>query len=78
MIVLAIQDNPQEMALLRGALTHFTNSPILVEHADRLSVALSYLAVRRFDAILLDLNLTDSAGLDRSRACRRRRRSFRS
>jgi signal transduction histidine kinase/DNA-binding response OmpR family regulator len=52
------------MALLREALTHFTNLPILVEHADRLSVALSYLAVRRFDAILLDLNLTDSAGLD--------------
>ena len=64
MIVLAIQDNPQEIALLREALTNFTNPPILVEHADRLSVALSYLAVRRFDAILLDLNLPDSAGLD--------------
>ncbi|MEK6640448.1 MAG: response regulator [Nitrospirota bacterium] len=64
MVVLVIQDNPQEMALLREALTNFTNPPILVEHADRLSVALSYLAVREFDAILLDLNLPDSAGLD--------------
>ncbi len=64
MVVLVIQDNPQEVALLREALTNFTNPPILVEHADRLSVALSYLAVRRFDAILLDLNLPDSAGLD--------------
>ena len=64
MIVLAIQDNPQEMALLRDALSIFTKVPILVEHADRLSVALSCLAVRRFDAILLDLNLSDSQGLD--------------
>lgn len=64
MIVLAIQDNPQEMALLRDALSNFTKVPILVEHADRLSVALSCLAVRRFDAILLDLNLSDSQGLD--------------
>ena len=64
MVVLVIQDNPQEMALLREALTNFTNPPILVEHADRLSVALSYLAVRGFDAVLLDLNLPDSAGLD--------------
>ncbi len=64
MIILAIQDNRQEMALLREALSNFTNVAILVEHAARLSVAFSYLAVRQFDAILLDLNLPDSAGLD--------------
>lgn len=34
MIVLAIEDNRQEMALLREALSSFTNTTILVEHAD--------------------------------------------
>ena len=64
MIVLAIEDNRQEMALLREALSSFTNTTILVEHADRLSASLACLAARRFDAILLDLNLPDSNGLD--------------
>jgi hypothetical protein len=31
MIVLAIQDNPQEMVLLRDACSNFTNSPILMD-----------------------------------------------
>jgi two-component system, sensor histidine kinase and response regulator len=64
MIVLAVEDNRQEMALLREALSNITNTAIQVEHADRLSAAFSCLAARRFDAILLDLNLLDSAGLD--------------
>ncbi|MDN5941848.1 MAG: response regulator, partial [Nitrospira sp.] len=64
MIVLAIEDNRQEMALLREALSSSTNTTILIEHADRLSASLSCLAARRFDAILLDLNLPDSNGLN--------------
>ena len=64
MIVLAIEDNRQEMALLREALSSSTNTTILVEHADRLSASLACLAARRFDAILLDLNLPDSDGLN--------------
>ena len=64
MIVLAIEDNLQEMALLREALASSTNTSFLVEHAERLAASLSCLAARRFDAILLDLNLPDSNGLD--------------
>jgi signal transduction histidine kinase len=64
MIVLAIEDNLQEMALLREALARSTNTSFLVEHAERLAASLSCLAARRFDAILLDLNLPDSNGLD--------------
>lgn len=64
MIVLAIEHNPQEMALLREALARSTHSPFLVEHADRLAASLSCLAAREFDAILLDLDLPDSHGLN--------------
>ncbi len=64
MIVLAIEHNPQEMALLREALARSTNTPFHVEHADRLAVSLSCLAAREFDAILLDLDLPDSNGLN--------------
>ncbi|MBC7838189.1 MAG: response regulator [Nitrospiraceae bacterium] len=64
MIILAIEDNRQEMALLQEALSSSTNTTILVEHADRLSASLACLAARRFDAILLDLNLPDSEGLN--------------
>jgi two-component system, sensor histidine kinase and response regulator len=64
MMVFAIEDNQQEIALLRDALSNVPNPTILVEHADRLSTAFSCLAARRFDAILLDLDLPDSDGLD--------------
>ena len=64
MIVLAIEHNLQEMALLKEALARSTNTPLLVEHADGLVASLSCLAARNFDAILLDLNLPDSHGLN--------------
>ncbi|MCI0426471.1 MAG: response regulator, partial [Nitrospiraceae bacterium] len=64
MIILVIEDSQQEMALLREALSVITSAAIRVEHADRLSAACSCLTAGRFDAILLDLNLPDSAGLD--------------
>ncbi|MCI0426469.1 MAG: response regulator [Nitrospiraceae bacterium] len=64
MNILVIEDNRQEMALLREALSAITSATIRVEHVDRLSAACSCLTAGHFDAILLDLNLPDSAGLD--------------
>jgi len=64
MNILVIEDSQQEIALLREALSNVASAAIRVEHADRLSAACSYLTAGRFDAILLDLNLPDSAGLD--------------
>jgi len=64
MIILAIEDNRQEMVLLQKALSDFKNTAVVIEHADRLSAAFSCLASARVDAILLDLHLPDSTGLD--------------
>jgi two-component system, cell cycle sensor histidine kinase and response regulator CckA len=64
MNILVIEESRQEMALLRAALSDITSATVRMEHADRLSTALSCLTVGRFDAMLLDLNLPDSAGLD--------------
>jgi PAS domain S-box-containing protein len=64
MNILVIEDNRQEMALLRAALSDVTSATIRVEQADRLSAAFSRLDAGGIDAILLDLNLPDSDGLD--------------
>ncbi|HSQ50014.1 MAG TPA: PAS domain S-box protein [Nitrospiraceae bacterium] len=65
MNILVIEDNRQERALLRAALSTIPHVSIRrVEEADRLAAAVSCLMAECFDAILLDLNLPDSAGLD--------------
>lgn len=64
MIILVIEDNREEMTLLRAALSAITNVAIRVVHVDRLSAACTCLTAGRFDAILLDPNLPDSIGLD--------------
>jgi len=62
--VLLIEDSRQEAALVREALSEIEGISIRVEHADRLSTACSRLGLGGIDAILLDLSLPDSAGLD--------------
>ena len=64
MNILVIEDNRQERALLRDALSTVSIVSMRVKEADRLAAAVSCLMAERFDAILLDLNLPDSAGLD--------------
>jgi two-component system, sensor histidine kinase and response regulator len=64
MIILVVENNQQEMALLGTALSTITSAAMQVEYADRLSSACSCLTTGRFDAILLDLNLSDGTGLD--------------
>ncbi|THI84619.1 MAG: response regulator [Nitrospira sp. CG24A] len=64
MIILVIEDSREEMILLRTALSAVTNVPIRVVHVDQLSAASTCLAAGRFDAIILNLNLPDSTGLN--------------
>ena len=64
MIILVIEDSREEMILLRTALSAVTNVPIRVVHVDQLSAASTCLAAGHFDAIVLNLNLPDSTGLN--------------
>lgn len=66
--VLIIEDEPSDAALLRLGLTTErrgrTDPPFEVEHAETLAAGLTRLADGGFDAVLLDLGLPDSTGLD--------------
>lgn len=64
MNILVIEDSREEMILLRTALSAVTSVAIRVVHVDRLSAASACLSGGYFDAIILDLNLPDSTGLD--------------
>lgn len=61
--LLLVEDNPGDAMLVQAALAEGDWS-FDVEWADRLSVALGRLANGTYDAILLDLNLPDSQGLN--------------
>src|SRR5829696_317548 len=61
--VLLVEDDDLYAQLLRNALGKATPR-VAVERAGTLADALALLNGRPFDAVLLDLNLPDSAGLD--------------
>jgi diguanylate cyclase (GGDEF)-like protein/PAS domain S-box-containing protein len=68
--VLLVEDNAADAQLTTDML-YFARSPrVEVLHAWRLSEAESLLAVERFDAIVLDLGLPDTVGLDGVRTLR--------
>jgi len=62
--VLLIEDDPLFAKLARQVLTRRGGIPVDLECASRLSAGLECLAKDRVDAILLDLNLPDSSGLE--------------
>lgn len=62
--ILLIEDNPAEARLLQEVLKGFDLQQFCLVRAKRLREALTLLQERRFDAILLDLTLPDSVGLD--------------
>lgn len=62
--ILLIEDNPGDADLVREYLKDARRGPIEVQHAVRLSAGLERLAGQRFDAVLLDLGLPDSLGLE--------------
>src|SRR5262245_6503951 len=66
MRVLMVEDDPSDVRLLEG---HLLRDRSVVEvfqlvHADRLAGALESLAKTGFDAVLLDLSLPDSQGIE--------------
>ncbi len=63
-IVLLIEDNPGDARLVQEMLGEATGSAFGFKRADRLSTGLEQLAKDGADAVLLDLGLPDSHGLD--------------
>ena len=62
--ILLIEDSPCDAALIRAYLDEASDVQIQMEHVDRLSAGLARLSEGNTDAVLLDLTLPDSAGLD--------------
>jgi signal transduction histidine kinase len=62
--VLLIEDNPGDARLIREILARARGAQFELERVERLSTALERLNTGGVDAILLDLTLPDSSGLD--------------
>jgi diguanylate cyclase (GGDEF)-like protein len=62
--VLLVEDNPADARLVREALGSAPRFQFEVEHARNLDTALAAVAARPFDAVLLDLGLPESDGID--------------
>ncbi len=62
--ILAIEDNPGDLRLLREILSQHANGQFDLTHAPTLEAALKILSREKFEVILLDLLLPDIFGLD--------------
>jgi PAS domain S-box-containing protein len=62
--VLLIEDDPDDVLLLKESLAETEKGEIKLGIADRLSRGLIELRMQEYDVILLDLNLPDSRGLE--------------
>ncbi|MGA7615155.1 MAG: PAS domain S-box protein [Thermoanaerobaculia bacterium] len=62
--VLLIEDSPSDAFIIRQDLEDSTGTSFGVAHVETLHDALSKLGQRKYDALVLDLNLPDSQGLD--------------
>lgn len=62
--VLLVEDNPLDARLIRNYLACQPGMRVEVEQVGRLSTGLDRLRQQSFDAVLLDLNLPDSMGLE--------------
>jgi DNA-binding response OmpR family regulator len=63
MQILLVEDSPTEAGLLEAKLAKVTSTTFEVTRAETLAEALATLKRRRFDVVLLDLNLPDSGEL---------------
>jgi C4-dicarboxylate-specific signal transduction histidine kinase len=62
--VLLVEDNPGDARLVQLALTEGQSVSFNTKHVDRVSAAFQCLKQQKFQAILLDLSLPDSTGLE--------------
>jgi DNA-binding NarL/FixJ family response regulator len=62
MHILIVEDSPQERELLRYLLESRFQQEAKFREANNLATALGYLKTGRFDCVILDLSLPDSAG----------------
>jgi PAS domain S-box-containing protein len=61
--ILLIEDNPEDIQLMRQALAEEQDTPFTLTHADRLSTGLESFTNGDVDLVLLDLSLPDSKGI---------------
>ena len=62
--VLLVEDNPADVRLVRELLREWGPIRVVLTHAERLRQAVTMLQKEGFNAILLDLSLPDSQGLE--------------
>ncbi|MCX6353426.1 MAG: ATP-binding protein [Candidatus Aureabacteria bacterium] len=62
--ILVVEDNPADLRLVAEMLKESARDCFRIVHADRLEHALHLLSQDRVDAIVLDINLPDSHGLN--------------
>jgi signal transduction histidine kinase len=62
--VLLVEDNPGDARLVREQLLDAGCGPFVLTHVERLNLALQQIQAQHFDAVLLDLSLPDSQGLE--------------
>lgn len=60
--VLLIEDDSIEAALIQGELSGLARTEVDVDHVERLRAGIAKLHQRRYDVVLLDLNLPDGRG----------------
>jgi len=64
MRILLIEDDRIEAALVREQIAASALAGASIEHSQRLTAGLDRLRTRRYDVVLLDLNLPDGNGID--------------
>jgi len=62
--ILLVEDNPADVRLVQETLASQSTAKFKVVPADCLGAALERLRTERFDAVLLDMSLPDSRGMD--------------
>ena len=74
--LLLVEDNPGDADLARERLSDMPDYAFEVNTVTRLSDAIDVLKLEPVDAVILDLNLPDSRGLDTLRSLRKIRREM--